>query len=555
MVGLLRDAGMAEDKYGPALYSLHACKTVHLIRHGQAEHNIAGASNSAAFLSWEFEDAKLTPFGWQQADALRQEMASLAEPLNVQLVVVSPMLRTLQTAACVFGQRQADGTGHLLMTPMARPDGTVSPALYANGNFHIMAAELCREHLGLHPCDKRQPISFYRTCFPGVDFSEVQTDEDTWWTEEREPPEALALRAREFINWYACKTNYPSQHLLALHAPGHIALTTKCRLQSRPETRIAVVTHSGFLSTLMATVGDDATGGLQRHFDNCEMRSVVLVNRREAITREAVRESTVVPRLPSGAEAKSPVDMPSSTGVDRMDLPDSSKLAMVDSSRVENGGNASITSALAALISASHPGGLTNAAKQKLGLPASAGTDTASMLVGASAGPGPVSMSNTNSQVTPQHIYVVLDHIRALTASCSKLVEAALPGITTSAVAAAAAAAAAAASQHLHSPHHHQHPEGGVHPLGGAGPSGVEPLSHQHQQQPQQQRLNHGGMSTHSIRPPLDRMRGAGSGMSTGAPAGSPSELDEPHGHAMEASSALPAVIVPPPNADVGMEL
>ena len=35
------------------------------------------------------------------------------------------------------------------------------------------AMQLCREHLGRHPCDKRRCTSHYRQQFPAVDFSLV----------------------------------------------------------------------------------------------------------------------------------------------------------------------------------------------------------------------------------------------------------------------------------------------------------------------------------------------------------------------------------------------
>jgi hypothetical protein len=52
-------------------------------------------------------------------------------------------------------------------------------------------------------------------------------------------------------------------------------------LMSRPETRIAVVTHSSFLFFMMKNFGHPnfattVQGELHRWYENCEMRSVVL---------------------------------------------------------------------------------------------------------------------------------------------------------------------------------------------------------------------------------------------------------------------------------------
>jgi len=41
-------------------------QTIHLIRHGQGFHNVAGEVNSEAYKSDKFEDAHLTVLGWEQ---------------------------------------------------------------------------------------------------------------------------------------------------------------------------------------------------------------------------------------------------------------------------------------------------------------------------------------------------------------------------------------------------------------------------------------------------------------------------------------------------------
>ncbi|KAJ6335393.1 hypothetical protein OIU78_012093 [Salix suchowensis] len=59
----------------------------------------------------------------------------------------------------------------------------------------IVAAELCRERLGVHPCDKRRTISENRSRFPTIDFSLIESDEDILWkTDARETDEEIAAR-------------------------------------------------------------------------------------------------------------------------------------------------------------------------------------------------------------------------------------------------------------------------------------------------------------------------------------------------------------------------
>ena len=39
---------------------------IHFVRHGQGFHNVAGHADPKNYLSWDYEDAHLTDFGWQQ---------------------------------------------------------------------------------------------------------------------------------------------------------------------------------------------------------------------------------------------------------------------------------------------------------------------------------------------------------------------------------------------------------------------------------------------------------------------------------------------------------
>lgn len=86
-----------------AQQSLHppGTKTVYLIRHGEGFHNIGYDHNL---------DAHLTPRGWAQTAALQQHLQALQPQLGIELVVVSPLRRTLETAAGVFGAKAPPAT-------------------------------------------------------------------------------------------------------------------------------------------------------------------------------------------------------------------------------------------------------------------------------------------------------------------------------------------------------------------------------------------------------------------------------------------------------------
>ncbi|KAJ4807238.1 Phosphoglycerate mutase family protein [Rhynchospora pubera] len=94
------EGGIA-DPAGLALYPSHRCKTLYLIRHGQAVHNVAGEKDHKAYSFPEFFDAQLTPAGWDQVDNLRKHVNACGLAKRIELVVVSPLLRTMQTAAVV----------------------------------------------------------------------------------------------------------------------------------------------------------------------------------------------------------------------------------------------------------------------------------------------------------------------------------------------------------------------------------------------------------------------------------------------------------------------
>ncbi|GFQ06968.1 phosphoglycerate mutase-like protein 1 [Phtheirospermum japonicum] len=202
-----------------------------MVRHAQGFHNVAGEKDHSAYMSPELFDASLTPLGWQQVDNLRKHVHSSGLSRRIELVVVSPLLRTMQTAVGVFGgEAYVDGIDvPPLMTENAV--GSSCPAISSLNSPPFVAVELCREHL-------------------------IESDADTLWKlDVREANEDLAERGLRFLNW----------------------------LWTREETEIAVVTHSGFLIHTLAAFGGDCHPSVKseicRPFNNCELRSVVIVDR------------------------------------------------------------------------------------------------------------------------------------------------------------------------------------------------------------------------------------------------------------------------------------
>ncbi|KAA8538221.1 hypothetical protein F0562_027956 [Nyssa sinensis] len=241
---------------GQSLYPLHRCKTIHLVRHAQGIHNVEGEKDHKAYMSEEFFDAHITPLGWQQVDNLRNHVHATGLSKRIDLVITSPLLRTMQTAVGVFGaEGYADGID---IPPLlvANAGNSGHPAISSLNCPPFIAVELCRERLGVHPCDKRRSISEYKTLFPAIDFSLMESDADILWKpDNREEIEELAARGMKFINW----------------------------LWTRKEKEIAVVTHSSFLLFTLSSFGNDCHPSVKseicRPFANCELRSLVLVDR------------------------------------------------------------------------------------------------------------------------------------------------------------------------------------------------------------------------------------------------------------------------------------
>ncbi|KAI4299201.1 hypothetical protein L6164_032682 [Bauhinia variegata] len=281
----LRFSGSSQNMdcgVGPSLFPLHRCKTIHLVRHAQGIHNVDGDKNYKAYLKPEYFDAYLTPLGWQQVDNLRKHVHDSGLIKKIDLVIASPLLRTLQTAVGVFGGEGYTDRMDILPLMVANAGNSYRPAISSLNSPPIIAVELCREHLGVHPCDKRRSVSEYQFLFPAVDFSLIDSDEDVMWKANvRETKEELAARGLKFLNW----------------------------LWTRKEKEIAIVTHSGFLFHTLSAFGNDCHPTMKKeiskHFANCELRSMVIVDR--SMTGSDASTTDYPGKIPSGLDLPSDV--------------------------------------------------------------------------------------------------------------------------------------------------------------------------------------------------------------------------------------------------------
>lgn len=144
-------------------------KVVHFVRHGHGTHNAVGEIDYNAYKLEEHADAQLTSLGIQQCITLSAESHDAVKRADV--VIVSPMRRTLETAK------------HAFLPGLRR--------------VPWIASELVREQSGLHPCDRRLPISVLSQDHAHVDFSHVESDVDPLYPlypTSREPSENVVQR-------------------------------------------------------------------------------------------------------------------------------------------------------------------------------------------------------------------------------------------------------------------------------------------------------------------------------------------------------------------------
>jgi len=243
---------------GFSLFLAERTKKVHFIRHAEGHHNVLTAetgSNTCLHrgdkLAHEHPlwDARLTAKGIEQAEKLKEHLANRPSGgrsfTAFDLVVVSPLTRTLETANHIFGPARPPGMPSFLADAKDGQKDVPRP--------RILVREECRERWGEYVCDGRRPIHEIMPEFPHFDFGELEHDEDVFYTPDaREPQEHACARAVLFLEW----------------------------LNKRPEKCIAVVTHSSFLKHMFMQFGADKStvdkDTIQRLAGNCELRSVVM---------------------------------------------------------------------------------------------------------------------------------------------------------------------------------------------------------------------------------------------------------------------------------------
>lgn len=167
-------------------------KNVYCIRHGTAEHNVLFHEvGEKAYMM--ITDSSLTPEGQIESTSLGEDWI---DKNNIELVLVSPLTRTIQTAKNIFKQ--------------------------TNPNLKIIAFDELKEYPGSyepinHRKDKRDLVLKYHST---INFKFLSEKDSLWNETDIESMETLEKRVKKMKDY----------------------------ILSRKETNIAIVSHNSYLA-------------------------------------------------------------------------------------------------------------------------------------------------------------------------------------------------------------------------------------------------------------------------------------------------------------------
>ena len=225
----------------------------------------------------KYHDPLLTRKGRQQCRNLHTHLHGDLSSAAVDLVAVSPMRRTIQTALLALPSLEAAATSFGI-------DGPAPPP--------IVATDLLRERVGICMCDSRLRVSELRSFFgrlaanASIDFGEVD-EEDT--------PFLLGASETGGADQATATPEGAARAAAALDARAARALDW---LMSRPDDqqRIALVSHRHFLEALTRRLPSAS----HEPFENAEARTLLLCEMRaegEAARRATPKGSTTRVRV------------------------------------------------------------------------------------------------------------------------------------------------------------------------------------------------------------------------------------------------------------------
>ena len=173
-------------------------KTLFCIRHGYALHNkLFWSIGRKAY--GDFRDTPLLNEGYNQAKNLNKSWKNIKD---VELVVVSPCTRTLETAKFVFRDTNI---------PMISKDFLIE---YPIGGYEI--------------CNQRKDLDHLKFAYPNIEFK--QQNNEMIWGKNEETKQELDQRINDMLRW----------------------------IGDRDEKTIAIVSHSSFIGQMKdRIIGDE----------------------------------------------------------------------------------------------------------------------------------------------------------------------------------------------------------------------------------------------------------------------------------------------------------
>lgn len=195
-------------------------KTLYWIRHGESLSNISESNYSIV-------DPGLTPNGITQCKNLKTYIINNKILDKIDLIVVSPLDRTLETCANIIDRQK-------LLNPKT--------------NIKIISLDEIREQIN-HPCHKRKCIKDKKKKYKFVNFNKITDNEDMRYKKFKgqEPISNVISRCEWFVSW----------------------------LKNRDEKNIMIITHGNFLYPMFTNVLTNVEN--KNFFSNCEIRKNILI--------------------------------------------------------------------------------------------------------------------------------------------------------------------------------------------------------------------------------------------------------------------------------------
>ena len=184
-------------------------KNIYFIRHGEGYHNLTSHGHH----NYHIKYPRLTMKGIRQCYETRQKL----ENIEFDLVLVSPLRRTLETATYIFGK-----------------------------HIKTICVEEIREFIS-NTCDLREPISDVSPPFDHIDFRLIN---DLWDYNKQENNNDIENRMKKFMK-YLIKSSYHN---------------------------IAVVSHGEFLNRFLKKYSNELNITYKTFMDNCEYKTGILYN-------------------------------------------------------------------------------------------------------------------------------------------------------------------------------------------------------------------------------------------------------------------------------------